>query len=484
MITDKIDVCINVFGKPYQTIVTLKSLLEHSGKHIDKIYFIEEFNQPEIKLDFDYIKTQVGYSNIEHFIPKQFLWVNGTDVNRLKTDKDYLQALRYQYGLENTNKKYLLLVHNDMLFFEDIVGAMLNKIQDNIGIGLIGQCWNCPFEKEHKCNGDIFPKYNPNINEVNEIVNKYLGTRTAIHRHKIDSVQPIPLPECRLNEFVCLINMEIYNKEVFPNGDIVPFGGHYIMDIADLWFRQFVLKGYTFKNMDIYKYCKHTPFNETQGGHQALFNKESFYTQEKKAEEWLLSKKYWLPLDYNSRTNIEYFDDTSFKDEYQDDVYAEASKIVQENGYSKILDIGTGSGYKLIKYFDKYYTFGVDIEPTLSYLNKTYPNKKWGNMETALKNEYDLIICSDVIEHILDPNTLLNTINSISYKKIVFSTPDRLSLYGYNHKGPPTNSAHVREWSEVEFNNYIKEQFKILKHFKSNIKSNTQILVGEKRKQL
>ena len=39
---NKVDVCINVFGKPWQTLCTLKSLMKHSGDKIDKIYFIKE----------------------------------------------------------------------------------------------------------------------------------------------------------------------------------------------------------------------------------------------------------------------------------------------------------------------------------------------------------------------------------------------------------------------------------------------------------
>ena len=42
----KIDVAINVYGKPWQTLVSLKSLLKVSAKYIDKIYFIEENKQP------------------------------------------------------------------------------------------------------------------------------------------------------------------------------------------------------------------------------------------------------------------------------------------------------------------------------------------------------------------------------------------------------------------------------------------------------
>ena len=40
--TAKVDVAINVFGKVHQTALLILSLMECSGKHIDKIYFQEE----------------------------------------------------------------------------------------------------------------------------------------------------------------------------------------------------------------------------------------------------------------------------------------------------------------------------------------------------------------------------------------------------------------------------------------------------------
>ena len=43
---EKVDVVISVYGKPWQTLCTLKSLMMHSGEHIDKIFLIKEKNQP------------------------------------------------------------------------------------------------------------------------------------------------------------------------------------------------------------------------------------------------------------------------------------------------------------------------------------------------------------------------------------------------------------------------------------------------------
>ncbi len=48
MSMEKVDVVINVYGKPWQTLCTLKSLMFHSGKHIDKIFLIKYVNTDEV----------------------------------------------------------------------------------------------------------------------------------------------------------------------------------------------------------------------------------------------------------------------------------------------------------------------------------------------------------------------------------------------------------------------------------------------------
>src|SRR5665647_1201839 len=47
----KVDVAINYFGKPYQTLLTIESLLEHSDRHLDLIYLIKEPQQPRADED-------------------------------------------------------------------------------------------------------------------------------------------------------------------------------------------------------------------------------------------------------------------------------------------------------------------------------------------------------------------------------------------------------------------------------------------------
>ena len=187
--------------------------------------------------------------------------------------------------------------------------------------------------------------------------------------------------------------------------------------------------------------------------------------------------KYCLPDKYVHRTENTFFDDTPFTDEYQYEVYDVAFKTVVNHNFNSILDIGTGGGYKLIKYFSDYNTLGIDIEPTLSFLRTKYPDRNWGKFED-IDSEFDLVICSDVIEHIPEPDGFIKNILELEFKMIVFSTPDRDTLYGGVTVGPPSNTAHVREWTINEFFCYISKYFKIVNQYK--FEPNTQVVLCKK----
>lgn len=279
----KIDVCLNVYGKPYQTIITLKSLLNFSKDHIDKIYLILEPKQPE-DFDIDFIKKEVGFENLVVYQPKYYLYIYRTDLNRVFNEPEYRLSLRYQYGIENTDKKYLFIIHNDVLFKKNVVEDFLTQIDGFAGIGQIGQCWNCPMFYEKKCNGDKFGNFNPTYHEVIEDTLKYPESRTFIFRGIIDKNQPMPLPECRLNEWCCMLDMEIYKKETIPYGNILPFGGYFKMDLADEWFRQMFLKGYKFKNLDINQWCTHGYFSEINRGNPSMLDNNIYHRDEKSAK--------------------------------------------------------------------------------------------------------------------------------------------------------------------------------------------------------
>lgn len=185
---------------------------------------------------------------------------------------------------------------------------------------------------------------------------------------------------------------------------------------------------------------------------------------------------YHLPEGYRTHESVPHFDDTSMKDEYQNEVYYDARTLFDLHGLKNVLDIGCGSAFKLLKYFQEVESTGVEIEPTLTYLRSKYPDGRWINPEME-RGEFDMVICADVIEHVENPEELITLINSIKSRFIVFSTPDRSLIQGADQLGPPRNLHHVREWSFDEFGEYISDHFDVLAHFISNREQATQVIV-------
>jgi len=186
-----------------------------------------------------------------------------------------------------------------------------------------------------------------------------------------------------------------------------------------------------------------------------------------------LSKNFCLHADYRSKTDI-FFQDTKEKtDEYQDKVYELFRKVINECGIEEpnIADISAGSGYKLEKWFPEFIgerITGYDLAPTVKILKERYPNKTWvvSDFDSSPK-KVDLVICADVIEHVLNPDELMQFILKMDPEHLVISTPDRdllVQLLQRDNNGPSKNPYHVREWSFAEFAEYVTQFFDIVEH--------------------
>lgn len=174
---------------------------------------------------------------------------------------------------------------------------------------------------------------------------------------------------------------------------------------------------------------------------------------------------YHIKPRYTERAANEFFDDTPFKDEFQVDVYKHARGVAERIGARRIMDIGCGSGFKLVNQFPSppFETMGVDLEPTVSWLKGAYPNRNWAN--NWLRWPAELVVCSDMVEHLPDPDLLLDYLAALAPKRIILSTPDRDLLGLGTEDGPPKNTCHVREWGKEELASYLGERFDILAHF-------------------
>lgn len=184
-------------------------------------------------------------------------------------------------------------------------------------------------------------------------------------------------------------------------------------------------------------------------------------------------------VNYLSNNNPEHHNDVGRKDEHQKEVYLFCKDFMNENNLNSVVDVGCGSAYKLITYLGNFNTIGIETEPCYSYLQKTYPQNKWllsGEKEKSFKlydevNNADVVICSDVIEHIVNPDDIVDYLLSLKSKYYIISTPCREILcthpkfsntYKKSWNGPPINKCHVREWTMEEFKNYLSKNFVII----------------------
>ena len=116
---------------------------------------------------------------------------------------------------------------------------------------------------------------------------------------------------------------------------------------------------------------------------------------------------------------------------------------------------------------------GIDREHAVNYCVQNHHFGKWheddiDNPSLVFKDTFDLIIVSDVIEHLVNPDKLLDYIKQHSNRDtyIIVSTPERDVIHGKKSIGPPRNRAHVREWNRTEFRNYFHSSgLGIVKHF-------------------
>ncbi len=283
-----VDVAINVYGKPLQTAVTLYSLLKHSGRWVNKIYFIEERRQP-FGARFDFIREAFA-QRIVYFRPPLWLGVRPFQKTWWYKLAFFRKSLRYQYAWEQSKQPYLFTTHNDMLYQGDILGSLLNGIDGNTAIGQVGQCWNCSAFFAGCCDPDRYLQYRPDYSALKKLMKQWPGKRQNALGGGPGKKNPWPLPECRLNEWAALIDLTKARDATHPFGPAVPFGAFHGLDVGVQWFRDVLLLGHTVAHFDISPFAIHGWTNGGAGGHGSLSDMEQYNDGEERAGQFLLQE--------------------------------------------------------------------------------------------------------------------------------------------------------------------------------------------------
>lgn len=195
---------------------------------------------------------------------------------------------------------------------------------------------------------------------------------------------------------------------------------------------------------------------------------------------------FFINSQYKSRDKYIHYDDQDQEDQWQLEVYLHALGLMKKYNLISVADFGCGSAYKLITYLGEYKTYGLELPVNLEFLKNRYPDRVWldSSFDKNLDLHVDVLICSDVIEHLVDPNELLEYLQKVSFKFLVISTPDREIMYPKEsllQRGPPQNPSHQREWSYREFDQYISRYFKVIDHRVTNFHQATQMMICVKK---
>jgi 2-polyprenyl-3-methyl-5-hydroxy-6-metoxy-1,4-benzoquinol methylase len=180
-------------------------------------------------------------------------------------------------------------------------------------------------------------------------------------------------------------------------------------------------------------------------------------------------KNFFIKESYKVRDTLEYFVDLTSEESgvnYQPEVYPLAEKLGRYTNAKYIIDIGCGSGEKLVKLHPEFEIIGIDYGANIQKCNDTYKCGQWidFDLESGLAIPIPqeilkdaIVINSDVIEHLIDPTLLVKNIKMVlnHAKLAIISTPDRELNWGKEHDGPPPNPTHIREWNIDEFTNML-----------------------------
>ncbi len=150
--------------------------------------------------------------------------------------------------------------------------------------------------------------------------------------------------------------------------------------------------------------------------------------------------------------------------------YQELLQSVKHLKLKTILDAGCGEGFTLAKLQEK--GIGRDLEGidySLEAINvgkKEHPSLllKQGNIYKLdyKNNSFDLVICSEVLEHLENPQKALKEIIRVSKKYILLSVPNEPFfmvsnfLRGKNLSRLGNDIEHINHWSSSSFEKFLK----------------------------
>lgn len=163
---------------------------------------------------------------------------------------------------------------------------------------------------------------------------------------------------------------------------------------------------------------------------------------------------------------------------FDDAIFGFIGKVISDTGENiKILEIGCGEGLlgeKILRIHKKVSYTGLDIEnDILEEAKANCPNGAFFigsayQLDEFKEQQYDLIIVSEVLEHLEHPGKALDNIETLSSKYFIYSVPREpvwrvLNIIRLKYINKLGNTpGHIKHWSKRGFKKMISNHFKVI----------------------
>lgn len=159
-----------------------------------------------------------------------------------------------------------------------------------------------------------------------------------------------------------------------------------------------------------------------------------------------------------------------------DNFYNNLIKILKGNNFKTVLDAGCGEGETIMR-LKKYLTdniVGFDInKECVAYCKNNFLNYSF-SVEDIYKlpykdNQFDLVFCLEVLEHLTDPLNAISELNRVSNDNIIISVPYEPwfmlgnLLRGKNISRFGNDSEHIQHFNLVKIRKLLEQKTNVVK---------------------
>jgi ubiquinone/menaquinone biosynthesis C-methylase UbiE len=140
-----------------------------------------------------------------------------------------------------------------------------------------------------------------------------------------------------------------------------------------------------------------------------------------------------------------------------------------------ILDVGAGEGFMLEKL--RKHKIGKKLEG-IEYMDEAIELGKKVNPHVTIKkgdiyalpykdNSFEVIVCTEVLEHLEDPKKALEELKRVTKKYVVVSVPNeplftvQRILRGKNLKKLGAHPEHIQHWNSGKFQKFVANVFTV-----------------------